>query len=164
MEVSTITLVTAIVGAVCGIAGAALGIINTIHQLQRNKLRIKVTPQHAVHLGPFADAQINFSIEVINLSEFPVVIADVGFLLKDGCSATLATVSGLESKGRLPLRLEPRTSYSKLFRLGTDSGLDLRNVKSAYARTECGATVPGNSPALTKLIMSGFSDAQLADG
>lgn len=159
MQNETVILTTAIVGAVCGVAGALLGIINTRHQMQRNKLKLKVMPQHAFPVGGIADAHFNFSIEVINMSEFPVVIADVGFFLVDGCTASLATVQGIESNGALPLRLEPRTRYSKCFWLDNDS-IDLSRIKCAYARTECGNTVRGTSPALKQWIGKGSSDGK----
>jgi hypothetical protein len=46
MAGNTVTLITAIVGAVCGIAGAILGIINTWQQLRRDKVRLKIIPKH----------------------------------------------------------------------------------------------------------------------
>ena len=158
MVSNTVTLTTAIVGAVCGIAGAVLGVINTLHQLQRNKLRLKVIPQHVILVGAIANAHINFSIEVTNMSEFPVVIADVGFLLSDGCTATLATV-GVEPKGQLPLRLDSRTQYTKCFWLD-NAEFDLTAIKCAYTRTECGNTVRGTSPALKQLIQKASNDGR----
>lgn len=147
MSVESITLITAIVGAVCGITGAALGIINTWHQLQRNRVRLKVTPQHAIAVSSLGNHQVNFCIEVVNLSEFAVVVSDVGFRLIDGSRATLATVQGLEQEGSLPLRLEPRTRYSKVFLLDGNTAPNAKITK-AYARTTCGKEIYGTSGAL----------------
>ncbi len=46
--IQAITLGTAIVGAICGVTGAVLGVISTWHQVQRNKVRLKVTPHHVI--------------------------------------------------------------------------------------------------------------------
>ena len=42
-----ITLVTAMIGAVCGILGLILGIINTWHQISKNRVRLKIIPKIA---------------------------------------------------------------------------------------------------------------------
>jgi len=151
MAGDTTTLITAIVGAVCGVAGAMLGVINTWHQMRRDKVRLKVVPKHVIPVGIIERAQLNFGLEVINMSEFPVVIEDVGFLLVDGRHGTLATVPGMESNGKLPLRLEPRSSYSKLFYVD-QKAIDWSEVRSAYARTQCGTEITGTSGALTQLV------------
>lgn len=145
-----ITLITAIIGAVCGVFGAVLGIINTCYQVSRNKIRLKVIPSHAIPVGAIANLGINFGIEVINLSEFPVTIVDVGFLLRDNRRATLSPVESIDQPGKLPLRLEPRTSYHKYF--NTDMAGFPEQVRSAYVLTQCGELITGTSGALKQKI------------
>lgn len=145
-----ITLITAIIGAVCGVSGAILGIINTCHQLSRNKLRLKVIPSHAIPVGAYANSGINFGIEVINLSEFPVTITDVGFLLKDNRRATSVLVKSIEQPSKLPVRLEPRTSYHKYFNID-EAGFP-KQVQCAYAATQCDELITGTSGALKQKI------------
>lgn len=154
MAGETITFVTAIVGAISGIAGAILGVINTWWQLRRNKVRLKIIPKHIIPVGALRNEPMNFGLEVINLSEFSVVIEDVGFLLKGGRHGTIATVQGIESNGSLPLRLEPRSSYSKWFYADQET-TDWREVRKAYARTQCGTEATGTSGALNQLIHTG---------
>jgi len=146
-----ITLIIAIIGAVCGVSGAILGVMNTWHQLRQNRIRLRIIPQHVFPVGAIGISHVNFGIEVINLSDFPVVITDVGFLLHDGQRATLSPVRGIETNGSLPLRLDPRTSYSKWFYMD-QSILDYSATKCVYARTQCGNVVRGNSPALRQLL------------
>jgi hypothetical protein len=119
--------------------------------MQRNKVRLKVIPKHVIPVGGLANTDLNFSIEVVNLSEFAVVIADVGFSLTDGRQATLATVQGIEPSGKLPLRLEPRSSYSKIFHVDRET-IDWSTVRCALVRTQCGTEVTGTSGALKQLI------------
>jgi hypothetical protein len=153
MASETVTLITAIVGAVCGVAGTILGVINIWHQLTRNKVRLKVTPQHTI-LMLNRSMPLNFSIEVVNLSEFPVVIEDIGFQLADGRKATISPVPGLEPNGSLPMRLESRAAYSKIFSLDQNL-VPWSKVRCAYARTQCGTLVTGTSPALQQLVRKG---------
>jgi hypothetical protein len=47
-----VTLVVAIVGAVCGILGAVLGVINTWHQLSKDRVKLRVVPKFAWMAGP----------------------------------------------------------------------------------------------------------------
>ena len=149
-ETGTVTLITAIIGACCGLLGAVLGIVNTWHQMQKNKIWLKIVPSHAIPVGALAHSNVDFGIEVINLSEFAVTITDVGFLLTDKRKATLATVDCLEFPGKLPVRLEPRTSYKKLFHKSAMNNVDTK-IKSAYANTQCGETLTGTSGALKHL-------------
>jgi hypothetical protein len=144
--------VTAVIGAVCGIAALLLSLINTWHQLRRDQVRLKVTPQHIIPVGALRETHVNFGVDVVNLSEFPVVIVDVGFKLTRGRHATLATAECLEPNGGLPQRLDPHTSYSALFWLDANT-VELAELKCAYARTQCGTEVRGTSPALRQFKM-----------
>jgi hypothetical protein len=150
-----ITLVTAIIGAVCGVSGAVLGVINTRNQLARNKIRLKVTPVHAIPVGALAGSNVNFGIEVINLSDFPVTISDVGFLLKNKQRATLFQVISIDQPSKLPVRLEPRTAYEKYFNID-EAGLP-KQTKYAYAKTQCGELIIGTSGALKQKIKEASS-------
>jgi hypothetical protein len=145
-----ITLVTAIIGAVCGVSGAILGVINTWNQLTKNKVRLKVTPFHAIPVGNLANSDVNFGIEVINLSDFPVTITDVGFLLKNKKRATLFRVISIDQPSKLPIRLEPRTSYKKYFNI--DKAGFPKLTKYAYVDTQCGELITGTSGALNQKI------------
>jgi hypothetical protein len=55
------------------IFGALLGVITTCIGLNRSRLKLRVLPAHAISLGA-ADKNINFSIEVTNLSDFAVYV------------------------------------------------------------------------------------------
>ena len=90
-------------------------------------------------------------VRVVNLSEFPVTVSNVGFKLKGGKFAYLATVPGIEPSGALPIRLEPRTVYSKVF--GTEALSDIASeIQCAFASTECGVMATGNRRGLQNLI------------
>lgn len=145
-----ITLATAIIGAICGVGGAILGVLNTWHNLRRDRVRLTVRPYHAIPVG-LNSTPINFGIEVINLSEFPIVLADIGFQLPANKRATLSPLThSIESPSKLPCKLEPRTAYSNLFHT-TEVDLDFGDIKCAYARTQCGVVIKGTSPALKQL-------------
>lgn len=150
MALENITLGTAILGAVTGLTGAVLGVLNTWRSIRRDKVKLSVRSTWVVTAIPPRDVETAFQIEVVNLSEFPIYIVDVGFNLTGGRTATLATVPGVEPRGSLPLRLEPRTTYSKIFNIDALSRI-APDLKSAYARTECGEIATGTNPILKQL-------------
>ena len=145
-----ITTVTAIVGAVCGVTALLLIFINTWHQLRRDQVRLKIVPYHAALTGILSNSHVNFGVNVINLSEFAVVLTDVGFCLDSETKGTLSVMKCVEPNGRLPLRLESHTSYTALFWLDRTT-VPISYVRCMYAQTQCGTEARGTSPALRQL-------------
>jgi hypothetical protein len=151
------TTVTAVVGAVCGIAGLILGIVNTWTEAQRSRVRLKVVPGHAFPVGVGDEPPVfNFRIEVINLSEFPVTISEVGFRCHNR-SALIPLGDRVYCRffsTPLPCRLEPHASCTEFYLLDESAIAEssrFGDVKGAYARTQCGALVTGTSPALRQV-------------
>src|ERR1051326_1701245 len=138
-----VTLFQALTLALAAV-GAVLGVINTLHGLDKSRVKLKVTPQHAISVGG-ADSRIEFCIEVINLSAFAVTVRDVG-VLYHGTDAlgSIASPPFLIDGGPWPRRLEPRSAVT-LYSPRPQSWNGER-VKCAYAQTECGHMKTGNSP------------------
>lgn len=128
--------------------GAVLGIINTWQSVSQNRLKLRVTPKHAIGFGG-ANKNTTFCIEVVNRSGFAVTIAEVGILYK-GTDNRFAYVNPiLADRGPWPRRLEPRASVTVYgCRPEPISG---HRLKCAYARTDCGERVTGTSGALRQI-------------
>jgi len=158
----SVTLVTAIAGAVCGVLGAVLGVINAWSQWSRNRVRLRVVPKIAFQTGKdglgitcdriypgdeglWAKYPARLCIEVANLSTFPVTVHDVGFGdVKDRRHCLVQPDTCPQRPW--PVRLEPREAVTAYGAIGV---LDLhptiiKNAK-AYARTDCGKTCYGTS-------------------
>lgn len=139
--VQAITLSVAVLGAV-------LGIINTWQGLDKNRVKLKVIPKGAIPVGG-ADPRLTFCIEVTNLSTFPITISDVGVFYhgtdKRGSIVTPFLIDG----GAWPRRLEPRSSVTVYSQKPTSSAE--HKIRCAYARTDCGTTKTGTSPALEQI-------------
>ena len=58
--------------------GAALGVLNTWNSVNQSRVRLRVRPSHAIS-NP--DGTNKFCVDVLNLSAFPVTIAEVGFFI-----------------------------------------------------------------------------------
>ena len=73
--VQAVTLTIACIG--CG-----LGILNTWKTFDKERTRLTVRPLNAIPVGAAAmmHPQVEFSIEVVNRSSFPVTVTEVGFL------------------------------------------------------------------------------------
>lgn len=130
------------------ILGAVLGLVSTWHTLDRSRLKLKVRPAHAIPYGA-ADPNINFCIEVTNLSDFAVTMKEVGFFYRGIKSRGAIVRPVLVDGGTWPRRLESRTSVTIYCHVSGEN-ID-KNIKVAYATTECGRTKTGNSPALKQL-------------
>lgn len=145
---ATMTVVQGVTLAIA-MLGAALGIINTWIAVSNRRVRLKVRPMWTVGAGPNA----GFSIEVTNLSTFPLTITEVGFLYGRGKSLAPARMvitqpMVVDGKG-WPRRLEAREEVSVYFDLGSiPTGEPFRR---AYTKTACGEVATGDSPALKQL-------------
>lgn len=160
--IETITLTTAIIGAVCGCLGAVLGIINTWHKISCNTVKLKVIPKLAFMLGgagtvtvdknidkiphPIAERPSRLCIEIINLSSFPVTISDVGFGNVTKVRHTLCNAE-LSPGKKWPCRLESREAVVVYAGFGVHLDAEVVTYPKAYASTDCGAVHYGTSPA-----------------
>ena len=155
MGIDSITLGTAILGAVSGLTGVVLGTLNTWRNIRRDKVRLRVVPQY-----PFPSEESlvlshgrEFQIEVLNLSEFSVAIADIGFKLRSGedFRPKESMVTRPSSGSVLPQRLKPRTSCALAFST-INMDAHWHKVKYAYAHTQCGTTSTGTTNVLKDLV------------
>lgn len=136
------------------VLGAALGLINTWHAIDKKRVKIRVRPKHAIPVGA-ADPRFTFCIEITNLSEFAITIDEAGVFYKGTDSRGAYTQPIIIDGKPWPRRLEPRSSvtvYGEPPQPKPDHAL-----KCAYARTECGVTRTGTSPAFKQLAASGAS-------
>lgn len=131
------------------VLGAVLGLINTWHALDRTRIKLKVSPAHAITFGN-ANPSIAFSVEVTNLSAFAVTVYDVGFFYSgtDRRSSILQPILG--DGGSWPRRLEPRSSVT-IYSERPRSHIDRHRLVRAYAKTQCGHTAKGTSGALKQV-------------
>ena len=128
--------------------GAVLGIINTWKSIDRDRLKLKVVPKHAIPVGDFINKNIRFCIEVINLSTFPVTISEVGVLFHNTDARGAVINPIIIDGGKFPRRLEPRSSFTAYLQSEVFQNKDDFKVKCAYASSDCGEMVTGKSPAL----------------
>lgn len=142
--INAVTLSIAVVGAV-------LGILNTWRNFDRDRVKLKVAPKQAIPVGAFLDTRIRLCIEVTNLSTFALTITEVGVLYwctkKRGAVVNPIIIDG----GTFPRKLEPRTSFTAYFHPEALQRLDGHKIRCAYAKTDCGVVIRGNSPALRQL-------------
>ena len=121
-----------------------MGILNTLRNFRRDQVKLKVSlaefessPTLVINDGTV------INIEVVNLSEFPVTVAEIGLGSKNGeriPRLALLSDSPQDQESQLPRRLQPRTSCNLEF---SSLKEDWREVTHAFARTQCGTTAKG---------------------
>lgn len=141
-NVESITLAIAILGAV-------LGIINTWVGLSKEKVKLVVTPKHAIPIGG-APENLQFCIEVVNLSAFPVTVSEAGIFYR-GTDKRSVIPNPVTSDGKpFPRRLESRSALT-LYSEKPRSIVNGKRMRCAYVKTDCGVVVKGNSPAFRQM-------------
>lgn len=132
------------------VLGAVLGIINTIHALQKDKIKLKVKPKWVIL--PQAPGLKHIGVEVINLGFIPVTISEIGFKISYFTDKRLVLPNPvLLDGGDFPRRLEPRSSFS-IYILDILDDPNFHKSKYAYAKTDCEKIFKGKSPAFKQAI------------
>lgn len=147
IDKDSITLITAISGAALGLLGAVLGVVNTWRAFDRDRIRLKITPVWII----VPDRPNTLGIVIINQSYIAVTVSEVGFRLRDR-SKRFVYIAKIPGVGHLPQRMEPRTEITAFAPPGTENDEPMRDVRCAYAKTACGRSFTGNSPALREVV------------
>ena len=166
----SLTFGIAVLGAITGVVGTILGIINTWKQFDRDKVKLRVVPKvysrneivGLITTAELRDGQHPFSkamnrtdevcIEVTNLSTFPVTVREIGFFLSDSDERYALMHPFFVDQKPLPRRMEPRTTFVAFAPPNDESKMHFHRLKSAYASTDCGVIFRGKSNALTALV------------
>lgn len=127
--------------------GAVLGILNTWVTLDQRRVRLRVRPAYAIAVP---NGETGFSIEVTNLSQFPLTVTEVGFMLPGRKRAMIASPVFVDGKG-WPRRMEPREAVTAYFDPTDIPRANAAHIGKAYAHTACGEFAYGTSPALKQL-------------
>ena len=144
LEMTIIQIVTFSIA----VLGAVLGIINTWYNLDKNRVKLKVTPAHAIPVGGI-DERLKFCVQITNLSSFPLTISDAGVFFTGTNSRGSIINPVFSDGGNWPKKLEPRTSVSVYSQIPeAPAG---HKIKCAYAITQCGEVCTGTSGALKQI-------------
>lgn len=144
MELTTIELITFSIA----VLGAVLGVVNTLHNLDKSRVKLKVVPAYVIPVGGM-DERLRFSIQITNLSSFPLTISDAGVFFNGTDSRGSIINPVFSNGGNWPKKLEPRTSVS-VFSYIPEAPKG-HKIKCAYAFTQCGEVCTGNSKALKQI-------------
>ncbi len=144
-----ITLFQAITLAVA-VIGAALGLINTWHMIDRTQVKLRVSLGRAMLIGGGIEGGPDIGIEVTNLSSFPVTLSEVGVNYKGTNERGVFIQPLFADHGVMPRRLEPRSSITAYG--NTPDPIPGHPIRCAYAKTQCGVVGTGVSPALKAIV------------
>lgn len=167
---SMISFVKDVTIGIAAFVGVGFGIYNFLRDKSKEKVKLKVIPKSVTGRGTSSSgrefvitSQDNFpkdyisdvfAIEVINLSDFPVIVDEVGFFIKRTDRRFSLPMPILPDQKEWPRKLEKRESvtvYSSL--QGLLSSSNIQNVEYAFARTSCNSFGKGTSNALKELVL-----------
>jgi hypothetical protein len=132
------------------VLGAVLGVINTWIGLDKSRVKLRVAPAHAIPVGD-ADPRLRFSLTITILSAFVVTIKEAGIFYSRSTKRGSLTQPVLADGRAWPRRLEPRSSVTLYSQ--RPAAVNGRRIRTAYARTACGVTKTGSSPALRQIAV-----------
>ena len=139
-----------------------LGVYNFIHERKKEKIILKVRPKLSniirnensgrsfIKTYDEFDSNLSYdylSIEVINLSKFPVTISNMGFQT-NSAKRVIIPDPIFGDKGNLPMRIESRTSATGLCYLNIIGSEKIKMITKAFVETECGNLFYGDSKIL----------------
>ena len=139
----SISLVEGITFAIA-VLGAVLGIINTVHSINKDRVRLKVTPSWIIIPGD--TGQRRMGIEITNTGFLPVTISEAGFAIK-GKKRMVFVDPLVMDGGSWSRRLEPRSSFTLLQKSAVFYEPEFATAKHAYAKTQCGKKFKGKTAA-----------------
>lgn len=153
----SITLVGGITLAIA-VLGAVLGVINTWIRISQDRVKLRVAAQHSVLFTSLGTSPWHLSIQIVNLSSFPLKIVEVGLEPGRVRKSKLTIPSPmLADSGGWPRKLEPREAVTIICAPDLALHPELKYVKRAYARTECGTICSGSTPALRQYVDESIS-------
>jgi hypothetical protein len=127
--------------------GAALGVINLWREIDRGRVKLRVSPR------AWGDSAGNsgLCIEIVNRGEYAVTVVAVGIQIRGDQNLEWQFVP-IDSP-RCPHRLEPRDAVSFRAVPGAEHDEILRRGgRRAFARTACGRMATGTSPYLRSIL------------
>jgi hypothetical protein len=149
------------------IAAIGLGIYNLIYSRRKDQVKIDVIPKVAWSIGYSPDGKLHFkssknilnlekceyiAVDIINQSNFPVVIDEVGFTYKKGKDRLVFNPIIFDS-GDFPRKLESRTGFQAFVPI-KNLLIEVKSnmISKAFVRTQCNNSASGSSKALKELV------------
>lgn len=160
-----------LIAIITGVVGAMLGGTNFLLRFLEKRVRLRVVPQIAFDVGQnivmtgdrpmgrFRDylkggKTLRLCVEITNLSEFPITVAQVGFSRKGRHQDRLHFVvpDVTPSSKSWPVRLDPRESCTVYAEPSQGFDALLEHGPLAFCETDCGCTVYGTSLIIKHII------------
>jgi|SRR5579872_551248 len=148
--------------------GPALGILNVWQNWRQRKVYVAVIPTRATlrfQVGTDPEGQvcsgtfITPAIDVVNHSNFPITITEVGYEVDRSETYRLSRIDApvrwqghMPVSEKLPQRMESRTSLRLAWSDQDKTNLKGKQIRRAYAKTACGTTAHGHNSELRRLV------------
>lgn len=138
------------------VLGAGLGVFNAWKGWIADRVRLQVVPLFTKD----TTGESYISIEVRNLSAFPVTVTAIGFTVVGGATHLQIPHPVFIGFDKLPVRLVSRTALTSLTPLIAFEESQVVTIDAAYVKTACGLQVKGGRKALRKILQTAFAARQ----
>jgi hypothetical protein len=128
-----------------GAAGTLLGVLNYWRTWEKDRVRVRVRAGISLTVGRHGSEKGLF-VEAVNLSNFPVTITSVRFLV-EGTDWVLHLMPPFLNGENLPKRLEPRDAISLYTSSEVLGDPRTMTIKDVVACTACGEQIKGGRKA-----------------
>lgn len=164
---TTLTPILAIIGAVFGLIGTALGILNYRLAKQRHRVCLKVEVGSYLVTSENQFESLTFKVKVVNAGYAPVTISEFGLRVRKSWIRTQRVpfdTTASRASGRmhqiLPVRIEPHDekmlerqySTDGLLAHGIKTSLLLSRADAVYVKTSTGKVFYGRGNGWPKFI------------
>lgn len=142
--------ITTFIATITAIVGVILGIISILREFNKDKVRLKVIP--------IFEEKLCLRIDVINISNFPIFVSEVGLIFnrtKKKYSVTFLEGKIINSREKVRVTSINYGHEIKKY--------DLKKIKCVYAKTDCGVVCYNFNESLKELKKHGFKKENKGD-
>ena len=149
-----INRILGIVGTASGLIATAVSLYTLRYQLLSDKVSLQVSSYNVLPVSrDGSDFPPTISIEVVNLSKFPVRVTNIGIENHDR-STCIFFDALIQPQGQLPCTVNPRESVTLYVDSSSCLEPRLNAAKTVFAATACGLKFRERRSAIMKRIES----------
>lgn len=111
-----------------------VSVLKFLTELFQNRISIRIKMEMVMHINNLQKLQEMFSVEICNLSRFPISVSDISASLKNPDKKETIASDIIKDHRDYPITIEPRHS----FKIHLYYHFDVKRLQSVVVTTTCG--------------------------